>query len=109
MENPFEIISQRLEAIEKELSEIRKAVIKPVITEKKEWVFKEYVERHADKFKESTLYRFTSSKEIPHKKWGRKIYFDQKSEDWINSRYRNLSHEETQRKVDQFLAKQKRK
>lgn len=84
MENPFEIINQRLERIEvlmQKLYETKNATetgatISPIMTIKQ-------VSAYLD-LSLSALYKMTSTKEIPHAKRGKRLYFDKKDIDaWV--------------------------
>lgn len=84
MENPFEIINQRLERIEALLDNIYRAsninetgiATTPIMNIKQ---FSAYLDLSV-----SALYKMTSTKEIPHAKRGKRLYFDKKDIDaWV--------------------------
>jgi excisionase family DNA binding protein len=84
MENPFEIIEQRLKRIEILLGNIYNTnnakengfVSSPIMTIKQ---LSAYLDLSV-----SALYKKTSTKEIPHAKRGKKLYFDKKDIDaWV--------------------------
>jgi excisionase family DNA binding protein len=84
MENPFEIINQRLERIELLLQNIYSAsniseagiATTPIMNIKQ---LATYLDLSV-----SALYKMTSTKEIPHAKRGKRLYFDKKDIDaWV--------------------------
>lgn len=84
MENPFEIINQRLESIEELLTNIYRAsnnketgtATTPIMNIKQ---LSAYLDLSV-----SALYKLTSTKEIPHAKRGKRLYFDKKDIDaWV--------------------------
>ncbi|MBW4971174.1 helix-turn-helix domain-containing protein [Croceibacter atlanticus] len=84
MENPFEIINQRLERIEVLLENMHRTTSSnnievaksPIMTIKQ---LSAYLDLSL-----SAIYKLTSSKEIPHVKRGKRLYFDKKDIDaWV--------------------------
>ncbi|MFV0391323.1 MAG: helix-turn-helix domain-containing protein [Paludibacteraceae bacterium] len=75
MENPFEIIEQRLKNIENELSELAKMVKIPIHKEITEEIMT--VEQLSDylTITRQTIYEKCSKKEIPYFKAGKRLYF----------------------------------
>mgnify|MGYP003646039791 FL=1 len=110
MENPFEIINQRLERIEVLLQKLYEAnnttetgvTISPIMTIKQ-------VSAYLD-LSLSALYKMTSTKEIPHAKRGKRLYFDKKDIDaWVlenkittSSDIEKMASEYIQRKPTKF-------
>ena len=84
MENPFDIINQRLDRIEYLLENMN-----AIITNKNiKAVYPEImgVNELVDYLKVSTsyIYKMTSSNQIPHSKKGKKLYFDkEKVTNWV--------------------------
>lgn len=84
MENPFEIINERLHRIETLLENIYRASniseagisTTPIMNIKQ---LSAYLDLSV-----SALYKMTSTKEIPHAKRGKRLYFDKKDIDaWV--------------------------
>lgn len=84
MENPFEIINQRLERIEVLLENMHRTTSSnnievansPIMTIKQ---LSAYLDLSL-----SAIYKLTSNKEIPHAKRGKRLYFDKKDIDvWV--------------------------
>lgn len=84
MENPFEIINERLHRIETLLENIYRAsniseagiATTPIMNIKQ---LSAYLDLSV-----SALYKMTSTKEIPHAKRGKRLYFDKKDIDaWV--------------------------
>lgn len=110
MENPFEIINQRLERIEVLLQKLyavnnvteTRVAISPIMTIKQ-------VSAYLD-LSLSALYKMTSTKEIPHAKRGKRLYFDKKDIDaWVlenkittSSDIEKMATEYIQRKPTKF-------
>ena len=86
MENPFEIIEQRLNNIENQLSELLKMAKAPILKEVTEEIMT--VEQLSDylTIARQTIYEKCSKKEIPYFKAGKRLYFKKNViNDWINS------------------------
>ncbi|GAL65851.1 helix-turn-helix domain-containing protein [Jejuia pallidilutea] len=105
MENPFEIINERLDRIEKLLQNIyatkdakAKGVIIPEIMNVKE------VANYLS-ITPSAIYKLTSTKEIPHSKRGKRLYF-QKAEinDWI-VKHKQYTNDDIERMASDYLIK----
>jgi excisionase family DNA binding protein len=83
MDNPFEIILDKLESIENKLLQM-KPETKIVETENKILTLKklcEYVDMSP-----SAIYKRTSERSIPHYKLGKKVYFKKEEiEEWITT------------------------
>jgi excisionase family DNA binding protein len=91
MENPFEIIEQRLKNIENQLSELVKMAKASILKEVTEEIMT--VEQLSDylTIARQTIYEKCSKKEIPYFKAGKRLYFKKSViNDWINGgrRYR---------------------
>jgi predicted DNA-binding transcriptional regulator AlpA len=72
MENPFEIINQRLECIELLLESILKGDQKTDVSKIMDIVqLSKYLN-----LSKSCIYKYTQSRNIPHSKKGKKLYFE---------------------------------
>ena len=94
MENPFEIIEQRLNNIENQLSELLKMAKAPTLKEATEEIMT--VEQLSDylTIARQTIYEKCSKKEIPYFKAGKRLYFKKSViNDWINSGRRYTTDE----------------
>ncbi|MDD3077911.1 MAG: helix-turn-helix domain-containing protein [Paludibacter sp.] len=101
MENPFEIIEQRLKNIEKQLSELVKMVQTPIFKGVTEEIMR--VEQLSDylTIARQTIYEKCSKKEIPYFKAGKRLYFKKSViNDWINSGRRYTTDELMQQAVE---------
>ena len=94
MENPFEIIEQRLKNIENQLSELVRMAKAPILKEVTEEIMT--VEQLSDylTITRQTIYEKCSKKEIPYFKAGKRLYFKKSViNDWINSGRRYTTDE----------------
>ena len=109
MENPFEIIEQRLNSIEQLLTELVTNANKPVIGEDKEELMT--VDQLSDylTIARQTIYGKCASKELPYYKSGKRLYF-KKSEinNWINRGIR-YTKEELLLQAENWIKKHPRK
>ena len=82
MENPFELILEKLDRIEKAIAKLNTSV--PIVEVNHPMDIKElstYV-----KMSRSSIYKMTSLNDIPHYKSGRKLYFKKHEiDEWIFS------------------------
>lgn len=109
MENPFEIINQRLDRIEELLQKINaaesnkseNAAIPEILNIKQVASYLSLTP--------SAIYKLTSRKEIPHSKRGKRLYF-QKAEvnDWITNNKR-LTNKEVEDMATKYLIKNRKK
>ncbi|MFN8238576.1 MAG: helix-turn-helix domain-containing protein [Chitinophagales bacterium] len=105
MENPFELINQRLDKIEQLLSEIKKN------QESGKYNLKEYPEiMNTECLAEylsaskSRIYKLTNERAIPYYKNGKNAYFKKTEVDeWI-TKGRVKTHDELMKEVDAILA-----
>ena len=80
MENPFELIMERLDRIEKAISNLKTENI--IVAESKPMNLKEVVAYMGTST--SAIYKLTSTSEIPHYKLGKKLYFKKEEiDEWI--------------------------
>lgn len=105
MENPFEIINERLDRIEKLLQNIyatkdtkNVGVIIPEIMNVKEVATYLSVTP-------SAIYKYTSSKEIPHSKRGKRLYFNREEINaWVLEN-KQLTNNDIERMASDYLSK----
>jgi excisionase family DNA binding protein len=105
MENPFEILMQRLDNIERLLYEIiqQKLAANGVA---KEVMNVEEVAQYLDVAK-STIYKLTSTREIPHFKKGKRIYFrTNEINEWM-AKGKRKTNDEIKEEVDLYLINRK--
>jgi excisionase family DNA binding protein len=82
MENPFELILERLDRIEKAINSIN--IPTPIQVNKAPMGVKELSEYL--KLSNSAIYKLTSSSQIPHYKGGKRLYFKKEDiDEWIFS------------------------
>jgi excisionase family DNA binding protein len=109
MENPFEIIEQRLKSIENQLTELLKMAKAPTLKEATVEIMT--VEQLSDylTIARQTIYGKCASKELPYYKSGKRLYF-KKSEinNWINCGIR-YTKEELLLQAENWIKKHPRK
>ena len=94
MENPFEIIEQRLNSIEQLLTELVTNANKPVIGEDKEEQMTVDQLSNYLTIARQTIYGKCGAKEIPHIKTGKRLYFKKSDIDkWLDSGKRQTATE----------------
>ena len=80
MENPFELIMERLDRIEKAISNLKTE--NSIVAESKPMNLKEVVAYMGTST--SAIYKLTSTAEIPHYKLGKKLFFKKEEiDEWI--------------------------
>lgn len=105
MENPFELIMNKLNAIEKLL------MLKQEVATKEETEEIMNVEKAVKHLGMSrvTIYQYTSKRAIPHFKRGKRLFFKRSELDnWLTGN-RVLSKEDIDRLTDEYLSRRKRK
>ena len=106
MENPFELILERLNTIETLLRSSKK--IEPVQSSLVNEIFN--MSQAADYLglAKSTVYKMTSSRLIPHSKVSRKIIFKRNElEEWIN-KHKIKTKEEIEQEADAYLSRRRK-
>ena len=109
MENPFEIIEQRLKNIENQLSELVEMTKAPILKGVSEEIMT--VEQLSDylTIARQTIYEKCSKKEIPYFKAGKRLYFKKSViNDWINSG-RRYTTDELMQQAEEWTRKHPRK
>lgn len=103
MENPFELIMNKLTEIE---NLIKQENVNTTATEE---ILNLENASHYVGISKSTIYKYTSSREIPHFKRGKKLFFKKvELDDWLTTNKIN-SREEIDRLATEYILKNKRK
>jgi len=109
MENPFDVINEKLERIEKQLTEMRKALLCTTLEKEnqEEIMTKEQVCELLS-ISVSNIYKLTSTRQIPHYRRGKKLIFKRSEiEKWaFESRIKTMTELETE--AISYIAKQAR-
>jgi excisionase family DNA binding protein len=104
MENPFELILEKLDRIEKAIAKLNTSV--PIVEVNHPMDIKElsaYL-----KSSRSAIYKMTSSNDIPHYKSGKRLYF-KKSEidEWVFSN-RIKTNDDIEKEAMEYIRKNRR-
>ena len=107
MENPFDLILNRLDSIESLLKELKSQPVKAADSTAFEIMNINQAAEYIGIAK-STMYKFTSCRMIPHFKQGKKIYF-KKSEldEWI-TKNKVMTREEIEIKAATYVSTRRR-
>jgi predicted DNA-binding transcriptional regulator AlpA len=109
MENPFEIIIERLEQIEKKLSELSAKVEKPtIVSQEREIMSLNSVDEFLELSK-SAVYKLTSTRGIAHFKQGKRLYFRKIEIDNWASENRIKTMKEIELEAAEYIRKHPRK
>ena len=103
MENPFELIMERLDRIEKAISNLKTENI--IVAESKPMNLKEVVAYMGTST--SAIYKLTSTSEIPHYKLGKKLYFKKEEiDEWI---YANKvkTRQDIENEANEYIARKR--
>ena len=105
MENPFELILERLDSIEKAIQNLNRIEPKAPVNELLDAVqVASYL-----KVTKSAIYKLTSTSEIPHYKNGKKLYFKKSDiDEWIFSK-RIKTHNDIEKEAMEYLRKNPRR
>ncbi|MDI1233388.1 MAG: helix-turn-helix domain-containing protein [bacterium] len=108
MENPFEIINQRLEVIELLLQEILSAItLEPVKLKDNIELFNIQQTAEYLTLSKSTIYGLIHKQEIPNYKRGKRVYFKKiEIDNWVMQN-RRMSIDEIEQKATNYLIKRK--
>jgi excisionase family DNA binding protein len=106
MENPFEIILERLNTIENLLRSSKKT--EPVLIAPVNEIFN--IEQAADYLglAKSTLYKMTSSRMIPHSKISGKIIFKRSELDELITKHKIKTRQEIEQEASIYLSKRQK-
>ena len=109
MENPFEVIIEKLNNIENLLKSYRLQDNSKVLQVGSVEILNLDQATEYLSLSKSTLYKFTSQREIPHFKKGKKIYFRKKElDDWL-TQLRIATKDEIEQEAINYLIKNKRR
>ena len=109
MENPFEIIIEKLDRIEKKMSELSAKIESSRVVKQENEIMSlnrlvEYLE-----LSKSGVYKLTSTRGIPHFKRGKKLYFKKEEIDKWASENRIKTNEEIEMEASTYILKHRRK
>jgi excisionase family DNA binding protein len=105
MENPFEIILERLDRIEKAIQNLSVGKTKAPVDEL--WDIAQVASYL--KITKSTIYKLTSTSEIPHYKNGHRLYFKKSDiDEWIFSK-RIKTRDDIEREAMEYIRKNPRR
>ena len=108
MENPFEIILDKLNNIENFLKGYRPNENNKVLQVSSPEILNLNQATEYLSLSKSTLYKFTSKREIPHFKKGKKIYFRKiELDEWL-TQLRIATKDEIEREAINYLIRNKR-
>jgi excisionase family DNA binding protein len=103
MENPFELIMYKLTEIEKLIKQ------KNGITIGTEEILNLEMASAYVGISKSTIYKYTSTKEIPHFKRGKRLFFKKvELDDWLTA-HKVSSRDEIDKMATEYILKNKRK
>lgn len=106
MENPFEIILERLDTIENLIKSLKK--IDPVASSPVNEILNLNEAAVYLGLAKSTLYKMTSCRLIPHSKIGKKIFLRRNElNDWIST-HRIKTNTEIEQEADEYILKRKK-
>lgn len=109
MENPYEVIIEKLNNIEELLKSYRLQDNSKVFQEGSPETLNLGQATEYLSLSKSSLYKFTSHREIPHFKKGKKIYFRKKElDDWL-TQLRIATKDEIEQEAINYLIKNKRR
>lgn len=109
MENPFEVIIEKLNNIENLLKSYRLQDNSKVLQVGSPEILNLDQATEYLSLSKSTLYKFTSQREIPHFKKGKKIYFRKKElDDWL-TQLRIATKDEIEQEAINYLIRNKRR
>ncbi len=105
MENPFELILERLDRIEKAIEKLN--ATGPVTVANAPMDIKDLAEYL--KMSVSAIYKLTSSSEIPHYKSGKRLYFKKEDiNEWIFSR-RIKTNDDIEKEAMEYIRRNPRR
>lgn len=111
MENPFEILNERLQRIENLLEKIVNTGSVSDIIEITPKIMTTHTAAAYLDLSIFCIYKLTSSRELPHSKRGKRLYFDKSEMDkwvlenkcWTNKNLGNLANEYLRKHPNKFL------
>ncbi len=103
MENPFELIMERLDRIEKAISDLKKE--NTIKTESKAMNISEVAKYLNTNI--PSIYGLTSRAEIPHYKIAKKLFFKKEEiDEWINSK-KIKTKQDIENEVNEYISKKR--
>ena len=103
MENPFELIMERLDRIEKAISNLKLENV--IVVESKAMNVSEVAKYLNTNI--PSIYGLTSRAEIPHYKIAKKLYFKKEEiDEWIYSK-KIKTNQDIEKEVEEYLRKRK--
>ena len=111
MENPFELIIERLNAIERLLYQLkeRQTNMNGPVKDENEWMNVKQIAEYLS-LTVPTIYSKISRRELPYYKRGRRAYFKKKDiDDWILQARRKTVAEIEQEAIDTFKSMKRKK
>ncbi|UGS22086.1 helix-turn-helix domain-containing protein [Flavobacterium cyclinae] len=103
MENPFELIMERLDRIERAIENLKTE--NAIVVESKAMNVSEVAKYLNTNI--PSIYGLTSRAEIPHYKIAKKLYFKKEEiDEWINSK-KIKTNQDIEKEVDEYLRKRK--
>ena len=110
MENPFEMIMEKLNSIEHLLRQKQSHLPAVQLTESGVQDIMNFNQACAyTTISKSAMYKHTSTREIPHFKTGKRIYFKKTELDQWLTKHKIMSRDEIEQEADNYLMKHKRK
>ena len=104
MENPFELIMERLDRIENAISDLKKE--NTIKTESKAMNVSEVAKYLNSNI--PSIYGLTSRAEIPHYKIAKKLFFKKEEiDEWLNSK-KIKTKQDIEKEVEEYLKKKNR-
>lgn len=110
MENPFEMIFDKLTIIENLLRQKQyyNPVEQPIVNLVTEIMNLNQAASYLS-ISKSTMYKYTSAREIPHAKTGKRIYFKKVELDGWLTKHKIMSRDEIEQEANNYITKQKKK
>ena len=106
MENPFDLILERLNAIENLLRNLKKD--DPIVSSPVSEIFNINQAAIYLGVAKSTVYKMTSSRLIPHSKISKRIYFKRNEiDEWIN-KHKIKTNVEIEQEADEYLLRKRK-
>lgn len=103
MENPFELIMERLDRIEKAISDLKKE--NTIKTESKAMNISEVAKYLNTNI--PSIYGLTSRAEIPHYKIAKKLFFKKEEiDEWINSK-KIKTKQDIENEVNEYISRKR--
>ena len=103
MENPFELVMERLDRIEKAISNLKTE--NSIVAESKPMNLKEVVAYMGTST--SAIYKLTSTAEIPHYKLNKKLFFKKEEiDEWIHAN-KVKTRQDIENEANEYIARKR--